>query len=353
MQEKNIFSMPAIVHGLLYFLAMVIPLGWGILENQLYLGGIAAFGSLFALMLDPRRQLMSRAIGITGGGFIILIAAALGVMLKHHSFLMLLCLLAWSWLASIPRPQHAYLSLLGKFSASALLITLFDLPASPELGVLFMAGVLLGGVLSTCEVLITRKISAHNTDPAVEVYALLRGDINNTLYSLTMPITVLLSTLTASFFSFGDPGWVGLTVLFVMHVDDSTAIKRIWQRVAGTAIGVLFSALVLLSTDNPVYIMLIVALMVSLMAQSLKRSYLFFSVVITVAVMLLIDFVMFAQGGDFKLLPWRLIDTITGCLWVLASLLTLRAIRHFTENRTTVAYQCTGKSCAMPQKNDG
>lgn len=326
---------PAVVRGVLFSLALVIPIVLGFLFQAFPLISTGALGAMFALLLDPRRGPMLRVIAIGAGGALVVAAAALGVIVHGHFWLSLALLFLLSWLAAQPKPQYAYLGLLIKYAAVAVLLASFGLHASPAVALAFLGGIALGICLSLIGMLY-EEADDGGSQPLDEFRAVLHGDTNDRLFGLAVPVTVLVSILAARYFDFSNPAWVGLTVLFVMHTDGATELHHIRDRVLGTFLGVLVSSALLYSTTSLLVITLGVAISAFLIPLAGKEHYMAFSFAVTCAVLLLIDISMFLQGGDFDLLRWRLIDTVSACIWVLASNFVVRLIQRVREPVTPV-----------------
>lgn len=315
-----------VVRGVLFSLALVIPIVLGFLFQAFPLVSTGALGGMFALLLDPKRGPVIRVIAIGAGGAVVVAAAALGVLVHGHSWLSLALLFLLSWLAAQPKPQYAYLGLLIKYATVAVLLASFGLHASSSLALAFFGGIALGICLSLIGMAYEEK-DGGGSKPLEEFRAVLHGDTNDRLFGLAVPITVLVSILAARYLDFSNPAWVGLTVLFVMHTDGATELHHIRDRVLGTFLGVLASSALLYSTNSLLVITLGVAASAFVIPLAGKTHYMVFSFAVTCAVLLLIDISMFLEGGDFALLRWRLIDTVTACFWVLASGLVVHLIQ--------------------------
>ena len=311
-------------NGLLFAVALTTPVVLGVAFQAFSLVSAASFGAMFALLIAPRHGALARVVGISTGGLLVVLAAALGIALQGRHDLVLVLLFLLSWLAALPRPDQAYLGLMVKYVASSVLLTSFGFSATLPMALAFLGGIALGICLSLVSMLFEADDA---TTPLEEFKAFLHGATNGRLFGVAVPVTVLFSTLAARYFSFSDPAWVGLTVLFVMHSDGATELFRIWARTLGTLAGVLVSAVILYNVTAPLHIAVAIGVAAFAMPYA-KGHYVLFSFVITCAVLLLIDISMFQMGGDMSLLRWRLIDTVIACACVLLSNLTLRLIRR-------------------------
>lgn len=318
--------------GLRFAVGLGVPLAVGVATGQLYAAGFAALGAMFALASDTRRGLGARLGGIGLALLILMAAAVSGVLLRGHAVLQWSLLAMLVFLSGLPGPSHAYLGFVGKFAASAVVLVAAGFPATPEAGLAIAAGGAWAAVITAVDVVVWRS-EELGTRPLAELAKVFAGDVNSPVYALMLAGTVLAGTLTARWLGAVEPGWVGLTVLFVMHVNDSLALQRIGQRVAGTLAG--FAVVVLIvPLDPPTWLLaLLVTCCAFFFPISLARNYLAFSFVITVLVLLLIDLLLAAHGGDAHLLRWRVYDTLVGAAWAAAGLLAMRLWRRMLAGR--------------------
>lgn len=104
--------------------------------------------------------------------------------------------------------------------------------------------------------------------------------------------------------------WVTLTVALVLKPDFGSVFARAVQRAAGTALGVLIGALVIL-VDPPAWaLMLLVACLAGLLPIGLARNYGLFSAFVTPLVIMQLDI---TNAGEWDLVGTRLVDTAVGC----------------------------------------
>lgn len=338
-----------IVRGILYTLGMTLPICLGLALNMPQMAVLGALGALFALFIAPRYRPLPRIACIGVGGVLVCLAATVGVFTQGNDNLALIPLALFSWLASLPRPEQAYLGLVFKNMAAAALLSHFGLVTSPVAGVIFLGGLGLGAVLSVLGIRFGSG-QGSGASPFEEFKDFKSGAVNSYLHGLAVPITVLLGTLAARGLDFSRPGWVGLTVLFVMHSDGATELRRIRDRALGTIAGVAATAAIIFSTDDPVIIALCVGLAALAIPYAQAGHYMLFSFVITFAVLLIINIAMLNQGGDMSLLRWRLLDTLLGCGGVLISNLTLRRLGHKRTGKRTETGSTPKPQSGSPQR---
>nr|WP_276560952.1 FUSC family protein [Vibrio scophthalmi] len=149
---------------------------------------------------------------------------------------------------------------------------------------------------------------------------------------MTLPITVLVSILSAQWLNAQHVSWVGLTVLFVMNVDTVTAWRKIWMRTVGTLLGVI-SAYIVVVFFPSVLLSFIIVLSTLFMPMFLRQNYMIFSWLMSMFVLLVVDLAMLQSGGDEFLIQWRFIDTLIGCGWVMVSLSLLHLGRKWWPNQ--------------------
>ncbi|WP_241823982.1 FUSC family protein [Enterovibrio norvegicus] len=304
--------------GLLFSLGMSLPILYGALAQDYVRAAFMTLGALLALLLDPRSQALKQMAAIVIGVLAVIVSAAFGLTLVGHSQLAIAALMIFGFLAGQPKPEHAYWGLLGKYLATALLLAQLGFPASASIGIAYFAGALLALMLILLQgwMYKTDEI-AHS--PNNEFFQIIKGDTNGPLYGLTLPLTILAATISADWMHVTQPGWVGLTILFVMHIDDRLSWHHLWDRILGTLLGILIAYIAVRYIDQ-IGLAIVVALFAFWIPYSLRKSYLLFSLVITVTVMVAINFALLPKG-DLQLMSWRFLDTLIGCFWVAIALI--------------------------------
>ena len=298
--------------------------------------GVALFacmGGVMALQTDPRRSIHVRVVSVIVALALILGAGTLGAALQHDPMAMKVAVVGIAFLAGLPKPFFPYLTLVGKICAAVAIVTSTGIAATGDAAVAFVAGgifALLVGVLLT----LWRDRQAKGMTPYDEVQALLAGDCNPLFYAITLAATVALAMVVADAMHAKLPGWVGLTVLFVMHPDDAIALKLMTQRIGGTLVGIVLAGIVVHFVHGQWILAALSIAMVALLPKATTVNYFWMSTVFTTLVMLLLDLALLATGGDASLLLWRFYDTVLGCLVAGAVLLTLYGNHRWHEKRT-------------------
>lgn len=306
-----------IIRGCLYAIAMGIPLLIGLLTER-EISAFVALGALFSLRLDPRSESKRyRTLAMVGGMMLVIMSGMLGSLLVGQAWLAILTLVIISFLAGQPKPDQIYFSLLIKFMAAALLLEEMGIPATIYTALAYFLGSIWALTLSLVQ---TRLFPSQAVmwSPDLEWQRLREGEINGPLYGITLAITILVATLSGHYLHAQHGVWIGLTVLFVMHIDGASAWKKVWKRIAGTMLGVSFAyaAVVSLPTWSFPLLVMLAALF---MPSGLRQNYLIFSFLITMVILLVFDLAVLQQGGDRSLILWRLFDTLIGCTWVAVS----------------------------------
>lgn len=319
-QNRNFMA-----RGVLYMLSMCIPITASLILNKPDVALLGALGALFALFIAPRYRPLLRTTCIGAGGLLVCMAASVGVLTQGNNNLALIPLVLFSWLAALPRPEQAYLSLVFKNMGAAALLTHFGMDTSLASAEIFMTGLALGALLSVLGIKFGSG-QGVGASPFEELISFKNGAMNDRHFGMAVPLTVLICTLAARGLQFSHPAWVGLTVLFVMHSNGTTELHRIRDRALGTVMGVIATAPAIFSISTPLPLAIIIAVAALFVPYAQAGRYMLFSFVITVIVLLLIDLAMLNAGGDIALLRWRLLDTLLACAGVLVSNLILRLI---------------------------
>ena len=76
-------------NGLLFAVALTTPVVLGVAFQAFSLVSAASFGAMFALLIAPRHGALARVVGISTGGLLVVLAAALGIALQGRHDLVL------------------------------------------------------------------------------------------------------------------------------------------------------------------------------------------------------------------------------------------------------------------------
>lgn len=280
-----------------------------------------ALGAMFTLRLDPRSHFKAQAMAMIGGMFLIISAGMLGKLVIDHRDVGIMALVIISFFAGQPQQKLKYFSLLGKLVAAAFVLEEVGGSATLTSALAYFSGAILAVLLTLIQ---SHFFPTPVTSWSIsnEWYELRAGHINGPLYGFTLPLTVLASILTAHWFNAQHASWVGLTVIFVMNIDEVRAWKVIWMRIGGTLMGVICAYIVVVFVPSEIFpfIMMLAALF---MPTLLRQNYALHNWLMTIFALLLADLAIHPKGGDELLIQWRFIDTLIGCAWVAVSLILL------------------------------
>lgn len=308
--------------GLLLTIGMSGAVVFGVAIDSPEMASFAAFGSMFALQITPRHGALAKITGAFAACLFLLFAASISIVISGYPLVALILLFLLSWLAALPKKDIMYIGFVLKYAAIAVLLNYFDFTLSLPMGIYFCSGILFGLFLSLAA---TAFEMENEKRPLDQIRDLLHGDMNNPWLSLVVPITVIAASLIAENFSYANPAWVGLTVIFVSNPDQNLELRRAFDRIIGTVAGTLLSWLILTYIHLPLRLALMVGLLAFFVPFAIKR-YSLFSMLITCIVLVLINIAMIGRGGDMGLLLWRSIDTIFGCGCVLVSYIVMRYV---------------------------
>jgi hypothetical protein len=314
-----------------------VPLLVGLALDKPQLALYACIGALQALQTDPRRAIRLRIAGIGISVTAILAAAVLGASLQNHKTAEVVAVLMLSFLAGLPPPVLPYLTLVGKLCAAAVLITAAGLATSPGAAAAFVAGGLFALLLTIAEAR-WQSDEAPGLSPFDEIRAVWAGNTNPLFYAVTLVAAVALGLVIAETLHANLPGWVGLTVLFVMHPDDAVALRLIVQRIGGTLAGIAVAALLVHFVHAPWPLAVVVIVAAAAFPKAFATNFFWTSGTITLLIMLLLDIALLDKGGDATLLEWRLYDTGLGCLAAGITLLCVHVIHRLRERGRVTAH---------------
>lgn len=279
----------------------------------------ACMGALTALQTDPRRSQRWRVGGIVFAQVAIVGAAAVGVALAADRRVEAVLVVFIAFVAGLPRPAYPYLTLVGKIAAAAVVVTSAGLDADRAAALAFVGGGLFALAATLAEGRL-RGVRDAGTSPRDEWRAIWAGMTNPLPYAATLAAATGAALLLAYALNAHLPGWVGLTVLFVMHPDQVTGIRLIAQRVGGTLVAIAIAALLLHMAGSQWVLAVIAVGCAALIPAATARSYFWMSATFTLLVMLVLDIALLPKGGDAALLLWRFYDTVLGCLVAAAAM---------------------------------
>ena len=318
----------SLARAALFAIGIGVPVLAALASGQPHAALPAGAGALLALLTDPRRRLALRAAAICVALLVVLLAAILGVALQHDRRAVALAVVAIAFLAGLPRPSFPYLTLVGKMAAALVIITSMGFSASPVAAIAFAVGGLFALAATVIETR-WRDTRDAGSSPYDEWRAIWSGDTNPLFYAITLSATVAFAMVVAVALDARLPGWVGLTVLFVMHPDDAMAVRNIAQRIGGTLAGIVVAGAIVHFVHAPFALALACIGCAAALPRAQAANFFWFSLAVTVLILLLFDLALLSVGGDAPLLVWRFYDTLLGCGAVAVALMLVRALRHW------------------------
>jgi uncharacterized membrane protein YccC len=133
-------------------------------------------------------------------------------------------------------------------------------------------------------------------------------------FALCYGIVAAIALAGSSLLGISKPFWVTITTLVVMKPNSRATVQRTVQRVVGTLIGVLVVGAIIQLTQNPTILIICIILVAPFIPLGLATNYTICCIAVTVLVMVMIDLLTLAHGGDLVLLPVRFYATAIG--WV-------------------------------------
>jgi hypothetical protein len=317
---------------LLFGIGVGVPIVAALLLGAAHTALYAGAGAMLALQTDPRRSVAGRLLFIGVALALIVGAATLGVELQGRRHALEAAVLAITFVAGLPKPVAPYLTLVGKVCAAVVVITGSGFAASGAAAWVFIAGGLFAAAATAVEARFPGTAESGMA-PDAEFRAVFAGDTNPLFYAVTLASAMALAIALADALHAHFPGWVGLTVLMVMHPDDAVAFRLMAKRIGATLAGILVAGILVALIHTPWPLAALAILLAFALPRATAAGYFTLIFTLTVFLMLLLDLSLLATGGDAPLLQWRLYDTVLGCLIVAAVLSVVHAVRRFRAPR--------------------
>lgn len=272
-----------------------------------------------ALLSDTQTDLISRLSGVVITFVGVMTAACLGLVLKNAEYGRWIIIAIVCFGQSLMTFAEKFWWLWGKYVLVFLLISIFDF--SPDLpafiGYTLGFGLTLGVIVLDHFIWRYEKLGLR---PMAQLKLVEGGNLNSDIYAAVSTLTLLVALLVSSSMDFSEPGWVGITVLYLLNANISNGFKRVWQRILGTLAAYFLVVLIFPYIDNKFLLaFLIVASSVGIPA-FVGGNYACMTFFITLYLLFTLDWLMAAYGGDHSILIWRIWDTLAGAGWVVLGL---------------------------------
>ena len=142
------------------------------------------------------------------------------------------------------------------------------------------------------------------------------GNRNSYAYAL-ISIATLICALGCSFlFDFSEPGWVGITALYLLNSNVAAGYKRVVQRILGTLLAYFLVILIFPYIDDKFVLGALIVASSAGIPVFVGGNYTCMTFFITCYILFVLDWLMRAYGGDYSILIWRIWDTLMAAGWV-------------------------------------
>lgn len=291
---------------------------WYFHDNKI--GGFAALTCFMCLMCDQSSDVKGRLtdLGIVAAGIVcvsfiayyangwpmgkwlILAGAGIGVFLLPFA--------------------EKFWWLVGKMFLVVFMVSLFDF--RPDLSSLFgfLLGVALAGVVIVLDGALWKKDNLGDR-PLDEINRVLAGDKNSWVFAVISAAGLILALASAKLFGVMEAAWVGISYVYLVNTKISAGFKRSVQRVVGTLLGYFLCLLLFPYAENTLVLGLLIVGSTLFIPYFIVKNYLWANFFLTVFILLMLDWLLMAYGGDWRLLQWRFFDTLYGALWAAAAML--------------------------------
>lgn len=310
-QDPKLERKSRLTATLRFFITISLALGISALIGDQQIGGFAALGAFMALLSDTESTLKSRLGGLLLTFLGVLAAAGVGLALKHLAFGEWLILAAACFGQSLMTFAEKFWWLWGKYVLVFLLISVFDFSPNLAAFIGYAMGFSLAALVVVADhyVWLIEKLGPRLFDQLRMVEG---GTRNTTAYGLISALTMVTGLWLSTFIDMSEPGWVGITIIYILNSDVRSGFIRILLRILGTVAG--YFAVVLLMPHIPnLYVLGTVVVLASLgIPYFVGRNYALMQFFITMYILFVLDWLMYAYGGDHSILIWRIWDTLLG-----------------------------------------
>lgn len=180
------------------------------------LGGFAALGAFMALLSDTESDLISRLGGVAITFIGVMCAALLGVVLKNMEYGKWLVIGLVCFGQSLMTFAEKFWWLWGKYVLVFLLISIFDF--TPDL--MAFVGYFIGFSLAMAAIVLDHFVWRYeklSLRPMAQLKLVEGGNRNSYAYALISTATLICALGCSFLFDFSEPGWVGITALYLLN----------------------------------------------------------------------------------------------------------------------------------------
>lgn len=306
-----------------FTVSVSVPLVIGFTAGQLRYGVVALFGSMFvAMTANVDGDLRSRLLATFAAAILITGCAELGGLFADSPGLLELGVLILGIATGWIHNSHLAIEVMCTFAVIGFLFGASQLTAFGEklIEVDGRAAVAfcVGGIWTILVIVIESWLYQNKkttTEPGLhDGWQRIRaGQTVGLRFALCYGIVAAIALAGSSLLGISKPFWVTITTLVVMKPNSRATVQRTVQRVVGTLIGVLVVGAIIQLTQNPIVLIICIILVAPFIPLGLATNYTICCIAVTVLVMVMIDLLTLAHGGDLVLLPVRFYATTIGC----------------------------------------
>lgn len=142
------------------------------------------------------------------------------------------------------------------------------------------------------------------------------GNRNSYAYALISTATLICALGCSFLFDFSEPGWVGITALYLLNSNVAAGYKRVVQRILGTLLAYFLVILIFPYIDDKFVLGALIVASSAGIPVFVGGNYTCMTFFITCYILFVLDWLMRAYGGDYSILIWRIWDTLMAAGWV-------------------------------------
>lgn len=317
------------VQALRYTIEVSIPLITGLAVGQVRYGVVALIGSMYVgLVANVEGSVSDRFLATMAGGILITGCAQLGGLVGNIPIMIYLGVLLLGIVAGWLHTSHKAIEVMCRFAVVSFLFGTSQLAAFGtkviDLDQTAAMAFLAGGIWTILVLAIENLLCRNHLQVESQLYEgwkrIRSRQTAGLRFGLCYGIVAAIAYAGSTLVGFPRPFWVAVTTLMVMQPDSRATVRRTLERLVGTLIGVLIVGGIIRFNENPWLLIAYSTIAAPFVPIGLARNYTVCCVATTVLVMVALDLLTLAHGGDLVLLPVRFYATAVGCvLTVIAS----------------------------------
>jgi hypothetical protein len=307
-------------------LGLAVPVAVGALFGQIQIGSVAALGGLALSNQVNSNKFSENLTGLIYSIAVGILAFILGSYLSGNEVVSLILVPAIVFIAGfiggISRPLIRMTTLFilffiiaTRFGGNPLYIALFF-----ALGAIWTALLSLVVRLIFQKLIVNEKPQVTNQQPSSPKYSAkqLLNHWKKSLkrfagwqYAVRITSCIIVVELIKIIWPFQRGYWILLTVAIVVQRDITKLLPRMFQRGAGTFLGVILSSLLIFFVPASWLLVLIIGALAAARIVLRETNYLAYAAVMTPLVIILLDF---GRVPSWETILDRLLSTIVGCV---------------------------------------